>query len=408
MEFQDNENINELMGIFQVESEEILERIFENLVEYENNPTNKDLPAALYRDLHSIKGALRMVGFNNLQIIIHKIEDIFEKINQLNVTLDSEKFLVITRSLELVSGYVADSVKNQREIIGDEFNPTISTLEYICDVDLAILDSETPEEIRNLAEATENIPISSVENLKENKNQELQIHLEEINSCFNNAFSIVDGIVPEEESQDIILLKEEINSIYEIVKDSNLFEVKTSLQNILTKLDLVMAGTNTLTISEILEIRNDLSSAASKYNTSCIEVESSSISFFDVAEKITMLQGSSVYAQEIKNNVLELKENVEDTNIKEIVNLILEILDFIIENSVQLEEQMTQTLKSGVEYCASPNENIDGDLIIQQLEIMKQLLELNFKKDFGVTEIKNLTTQSSISGKSSSSTEDDG
>ena len=69
-----------------------------------------------------------MVGFNNLQIIIHKIEDIFEKINQLNVTLDREKFLVITRSLELVSGYVADSVKNQREIIGDEFNPTILRL----------------------------------------------------------------------------------------------------------------------------------------------------------------------------------------------------------------------------------------------------------------------------------------
>ena len=54
--------------------------------------------------------------------------------------------------------------------------------------------------------------------------------------------------------------------------------------------------------------------------------------------------------------------------------MILEILDFIIENSVQLEEQMTHTLKSGVEYCASPNENIDGDLIVQQLEIIKQLL----------------------------------
>ena len=54
---------------------------------------------------------------------------------------------------------------------------------------------------------------------------------------------------------------------------------------------------------------------------------------------------------------------------------------------------MTQTLKSGLEYCASPNESIDGDLIIQQLEIMKQLLELNFKKDAGISEIKNLSTQ---------------
>ena len=36
---------------------------------------------------------------------------------------------------------------------------------------------------------------------------------------------------------------------------------------------------------------------------------------------------------------------------------------------------------------------------------MKQLLELNFKKDTGVSEIKNLSTQSAISNKSASSTE---
>mgnify|MGYP003311827459 CR=1 FL=1 len=90
---------------------------------------------------------------------------------------------------------------------------------------------------------------------------------------------------------------------------------------------------------------------------------------------------------------------------QETINMILEILDFIVENSVQLEEQMTQTLKSGLEYCASPNESIDGDLIIQQLEIMKQLLDLNFKKDTGVSEIKNLSAQSSVSSKTTTSTE---
>ena len=103
-----------------------------------------------------------------------------------------------------------------------------------------------------------------------------------------------------------------------------------------------MNATNSFTISEILEMRNELSSAAAKYNTSCIGNISAGITFFDVAEKITMLQGSSVYAKEIKENVLELRNNISDDNILEIVNLIIEILDFIIDNSVQLEEQMTQ------------------------------------------------------------------
>ena len=136
-----------------------------------------------------------------------------------------------------------------------------------------------------------------------------------------------------------------------------------------------MNASNTLTISEILELRNELSSAAAKFTTSCIETEEGGLTFFDVAEKITMLQSSSIYAKEIEDNINQLKESIDEPNILEIIGMILEILHFITENSVQLEEQMTTTLKNTMEYCASPSENVDSDLILQQLEIMKQLLE---------------------------------
>ncbi len=392
MDFQDNENIQELMGIFQTESEEILERIFDSLLNLEAKPGDRDLTASLYRDLHSIKGAIRMVGFTNIQTIIHKIEDIFDIVNTSNVNLSSEKIILITKSIELVARYLQDSVKNQREIIGEEFNSTLSNLEYLKDVELAA-EIETSSIIDS--ESLTPITACSI----------FQARQEEINTNFNTCFEIVDSIVPEEESQDFVILKEEISKVYEILKDSDLYEVKTTLQNLITKIEFVMSATNSFTISEILEMRNELSSAAAKFNTSCIGNVSSGITFFDVADKITMLQGSSVYAKEIKENVLELRAHVDNDNILEIVNMIIEILDFIIENSVQLEEQMTQTLKSGIEYCASPNESIDGDLIIQQLEIMKQLLDLNFKKDSGVSEIKNLSAQTSVTSKTASSTE---
>ena len=406
MDFQDNENnIQELMNIFQVESEEILERIFDNLLLYEKEPNNKEISGVLNSDLHSIKGAIRMVGFTNIQTIIHKIEDIFDKIKTSNIVLDSEKLIVITRSLELVGKYLRESVENQREIIGEEFNSAVSSLEYICDVELAetsqapVFDSISS--LISIAESETELKPSA--NQKEN--EFLQLHQEKINFTFNRCFEIIDGIVPEEETQDIVILREEIANIHDIIKGSCLFEVKSTLENALTKLDFVMNATNAFTISEILELRNELSSAAAKFNTSCIDTEGCGITFFDVAEKISMLQGSSVYAKEIKEDILKLKETTDDSGILEIVNMIVEILNFIIDNSVQLEEQMTQTLKSGIEYCASPNESIDGDLIVQQLEIMKQLLELNFKKDAGVSEIKNLSAQSSVSSKSSSSTE---
>ena len=390
MTFSENDN-KEVMSIFQTESEEIIERIFSNLFELETNPSNREIIASTYRDLHSLKGAVRMVGFNNIQNIIHKMEDIFDAINNLEYSLELNILKLMSKTLEVVSRYLQESIINSREIIDEEYSTVISNLEYIIDVVI-------PEHKNNKSQS-----IISAEKNDSGIDKALVDNQETINFSFNKSFELIDGIIPEEETQDIVILKEEIQKIYDIVKDSNLYEVKTSLENIITKLDFVMNATNTLTISEILELRNELSSAAAKFTTSCIETEDSGFTFFDVAEKITMLQGSSVYTNEIKEDIIKLKENVEDQSILEVVNTVLEILDFILENSVQLEEQMMLTLKSAIEYCAAPSESIDSDLIVQQLEIMKQLLELNYKKDSDVSEVKNLSTQTVTGPKNSSS-----
>lgn len=388
-----NKNNKEMLAIFQGESEEILERLFNNLFSLEDTPANKDLIGSIYRDLHSLKGAVRMVGFNNIQGIFHKMEDIFDAVNNDQFVLDKDIINLMSRSLETASRYLQESIKNGREIIDEEFTATLSNLEYILDIEM---NEQTFRQNETIAEAGM---------APREESSGLSQYQEEINSSFNACFEIIDSIVPEEESQDIVILKEEVEKIYEFFKNSNLYEVKTSLENILAKLDFVMNATNTFTISEILELRNELSSATAKFTTSCIETEEGGLTFFDIAEKISMLQGSSIYAKEIKDDIAQLKEGIDDQNIIEIINVINDILDFISENSVQLEEQMMMTLKGAVEYCASPNENIDNDLILQQLEIMKQLLELNYKKDTGVSEIKSLSTQTSSANKSNASTE---
>ena len=391
MSFQNNDNSNsqELMNLFQVESEEILERIFEHLIILESSPSDAEIIASLYRELHSLKGAIRMVGYTNIQTIIHKIEDMFDRTDNPNLYFNSEKIIVITKALEIVSNYLHDSIENNREIIDENYDKILFKI----------------DEANNNPVNIDTNTVTIEKNNSKNELEELQKHQEEINYIFNNCFEIIDGIVPEEESQETVILKEELNKIYTHIKNTSLYEVKNSLENVLTKLDFVLNATNTFTISEILEMRNELGSAAAKFNTNCIDTNDSGITFFDIAEKISTLQGGSIYAKEIKENILEVKEKVENSGINEIINTIIEILDFIIENSVQLEEQMMPTLKSGIEYCASPNENIDGDLIVQQLEIMKQLLELNFKKDSGVSEIKNLSAQSAVTNKSNSTTE---
>ena len=72
--FDGNDNNNkEMFSIFQSESEELIEQLLNNLFSLEETPANKDLISTIYRELHSLKGAVRMVGFNNIQSIFHKI-----------------------------------------------------------------------------------------------------------------------------------------------------------------------------------------------------------------------------------------------------------------------------------------------------------------------------------------------
>lgn len=386
--FKNDDDKKELLEIFQNEYETIYERIFENLLKLEKNPSDKDIVLNLYRDFHGIKGAVRMVGYSNIQQIYHKIEDIFDYIKTNDIKLENSDIDFLFKAIELANNYVQDSLKNKREVIDAGYTSIISSLEYLCEV--------------TLPEHAMSVPVQAPSEVNEQVSKDLSGKLEEINLSFNTCFEIIDSIVPEEEFSDIVILKEEVQKIFDILKDENLYEVKTLLQDVLVKLDFVMNATSTFTISEILELRNSLSSAAGTFNTMLKSVESSETTFFDVAEKVVMLQSSCVHAEEIKNDILKLKAEHGTPENDEIIDIIVEILDFISQNSVQLEEQMVQTLKSGLEYCAAPNENFDADLILQQLEIMKQLLELTYKKDVGVTEIKNLTTQNVQAGGSAS------
>ena len=83
MDIQDNDNNQELMSIFQTDTEDIIERIFDSLLKLEKKLSDRELYASLYRDMHSLKGAVRMVGYNNIQLIIHKIEDVFDYVGNI-------------------------------------------------------------------------------------------------------------------------------------------------------------------------------------------------------------------------------------------------------------------------------------------------------------------------------------
>jgi chemotaxis protein histidine kinase CheA len=72
--------MKDLIAIFRAETEEHLTKLDNGLVELEKQPNNFELASSLNREVHTMKGAARVFGFNEIQDIAHRIEDIFEEV----------------------------------------------------------------------------------------------------------------------------------------------------------------------------------------------------------------------------------------------------------------------------------------------------------------------------------------
>ena len=75
IDFSDEE-FEEILNIFQSEADEITSRFNDTLIQLEKNPSSSETLNILFRNAHSLKGASRMVGFNNIQKLAHSIEDV--------------------------------------------------------------------------------------------------------------------------------------------------------------------------------------------------------------------------------------------------------------------------------------------------------------------------------------------
>ncbi len=390
MEYSEKE-LNELFEVFQSETDDLIQSLYEKLSKLKNNLDDKELLIDIFRDIHGLKGAVRMIGFENIQNLIHLVEDIISGIRDNLITISLELVDEINDTVALVSEYIKESISRKKEYIDIRYNKTKDNLQEINKSQLLHFELETPteesadkiiEEANNTAGAI--MPMS------------VQDH---INSLFAKAFEILDAIVPEVVSDEIRDLFIIIDELYNSFQGKEFYEVKAPLENIKVKLEFVQSSSCELTISEILEIRNNLGIATSKYTSFCMDCQNV-VSFPEIAEKIYSLQSNNIYISEIIDELNQIKSINTDQTVTEIISIVIDILNFIKDNDISLEEQMVMTLKNSVESCAAADGTVDAELILQQLEITKQLLELDYKKDIGIIETKGFSAkaQSNTSG----------
>lgn len=422
MDFSE-EMIDEIFKIFQVESEEIISKLNNNLLDLEKDPNNKDAILMLFRDAHTLKGASRMVGFGNVQTLAHKMEDILGLAKENKISLNSKVVNILYKTVDFLSELIQKSIQKGQEIYSEDVSKHITALESIEDfADEAKPDNEQAE-----------------------FNAELFIqNIDKINELIPESLFLLMRIEIERDGNLISKLLSVIKEMYDIFKNTGPYEIRKWTEDIKVKLEFITRASNSLNMDETGEIHQVLDNIINKLTSICELHGTEVIDYYSIAfayeetengeqgtesyvslrevslasdeaiqenqltahssqlieteepqvieqldlpfiqDKIAALldHGSSI--SEIKSLMFNYEQNCADDDVKNILQKIIKILDFASENEIQFDEETISVLKQSVEYCDSimKNESDTGDkeLIIQRLEIIQQVLSLNEEK----------------------------
>lgn len=180
MDFSQNE-LDELFNVFSVEADEIIARLNANLFKLEKSEDKNEVLMGLFRDAHSLKGASRMVGFNHVQEIAHKLEDVLGLAKEDKLDLSEDVANKLYRVVDFLSELIQCSVSQKCEVFTDGVKAQLGELDEILKLPKA---NEEPKE-------EEKPSLSLVTNLMETLN--LDFVQKEITEKFES-FSYLDEI----------------------------------------------------------------------------------------------------------------------------------------------------------------------------------------------------------------------
>jgi two-component system chemotaxis sensor kinase CheA len=86
--------------IFRVEAQELLEQIEQGLLDLSHNPGDKELVAAVFRALHTLKGSGAMFGFDALAGFTHHCETAFDRVRKGEVTATPDLVAAVLNAMD--------------------------------------------------------------------------------------------------------------------------------------------------------------------------------------------------------------------------------------------------------------------------------------------------------------------
>ena len=404
------EEFEEILNIFRGETEEIIQKMNNNLLQLENTPDNKDLLVYLFRDAHSLKGAARMIGFNNIQRLAHKTEDVLGLAKENKIEINREISDALYKATDLLSDLIQESVKLKREYYTDNIQKQIDSIDgLIAKYQKEPEQPKEPEKTNPLPKQTD----------KKKEETELEKTFVTINALLSEAYLLLKNMKGEEGSSYLETFEDVIKQLNEKFEPTTYYDIKNELKNIEEKMSFVILNSNIMTDDEINDIDDKLLNIVHSLNKIYQE---EGLEKFDlkgkVAKKIdaeknpdgtktepvpdsqnSLIKNFVEKIEFVKDGLSKLENNLtqipalhdaldiiieisQKQEVTDISHKIEEILDLVKNSNTLPEKEIISILKqslSSVEQMTldTKDEKEDISLVLQRLDIIKQMLDIN-------------------------------
>ena len=233
------EDMQEILDEFIQEAEEILENLDQELIELENDPTNKELLNQIFRGMHTLKGGAGFLGLESIINLAHIIESIFDKLRNDEMQLDSNKMDTILEGIDIIKNAI-ETLKSDNEIPdNEEISDILKKLQAVLDgkepANAPQEEAKTQEDAQN-SDGEHTNPTGEIEEeieivFKDDVDPDIQkLILQHPNKTMAEILDELILLPPEERDMDLIMKLDELiaqnKDVEDLIIEKRIKEVK--------------------------------------------------------------------------------------------------------------------------------------------------------------------------------------
>jgi len=110
--------VDDIVRDFLVESEENLDRLDQELVRLESDPSSRELLSSIFRTIHTIKGSCGFLGFAKLEKVTHAGESLLSRLRDGVLNLSAEitsELLALVDAVRQMLAAIRDTGQDGKE-----------------------------------------------------------------------------------------------------------------------------------------------------------------------------------------------------------------------------------------------------------------------------------------------------